>query len=183
MKERIILVDDENLGGAQEDTGRLDFKNFFKLLSKGRKTRIFYYFRPRDLAKREEIAPTEDIDSAYLGWLEFLFNDLRPTLEKAGISFEIFPVIRGDIDSKIISGITRLLLESKDDIGEIMLVSGDGGFAEILSLAKEEGIRISIVASKRGCSPGLVEVAHKVYFIEDMVAKHPQLIRKLKTPN
>lgn len=170
-KIRRVFVDSENLRGVQKDTGvEVDQIQLSKLLAKERSTQIFYFFSPREISQKE--TPEEQ---GFLGYLFFLFDEYREELEKVGIPVEIFPA-RSSVDVKIVSSIARTLLREKDKIGEIVLVSGDGGFAEILELAKEEGVKIKVVAGKESCSKRLKNIADETFFIEDLIKEHSELI-------
>ena len=126
-KIRRVFVDSENLRGVQKNIGmEVDQIQLSKLLAKGKNTQIFYFFSPREISQKE--TPEEQ---GFLGYLFFLFDEYREELEKVGIPVKIFPA-RNSVDTKIISSIAQTLLREKDKIGEIVLVSGDGDFAEIL---------------------------------------------------
>jgi len=168
---RMILVDSDNLlGTKREIEERLDEIEFLKFLANNQKSQIYYYFVPRQITLL-----AEEAKDPFVGFMEFLFNELRPALEKKGHFFKTF-ISRDNIDSKIVTDIARLLLRGKKDIKEIILISGDGDFAEILELAKEEGIKIIVVAGKKTCSRKLKEVAQEVFYVEDLIGEHSELI-------
>ena len=169
-KIRRVFVDSENLWGFPKDTGiEVDQIQLSKLLAKGRSTQIFYFFSPREISQKE--TPEE---RGFLGYLYFLFDEYREELEKVGIPVEIFPA--RSVDVKVVSRIARTLLREKDKIGEIVLVSGDGDFSEILELAKKEGVKVKVVAGKKSCSPRLKNIADETFFIEDLIEEHSELI-------
>jgi uncharacterized LabA/DUF88 family protein len=168
---RRVFVDSENLWGVQKDTGvKVDQIKLSKFLAEGRSTQIFYFFSPREISQKE----TSE-ERGFLDYLYFLFDEYREELEKVGIPVKIFPA-RSSVDVKIISSIAQTLLREKDKIGEIVLVSGDGGFAEVLELAKEEGIKVKVVAGKESCSKRLKNIADETLFIEDLIEEHSELI-------
>lgn len=167
----MILVDSENLLGTKRAIEeRLDEIELLKLLTNDKKSQIYYYFVPRQI-----ILLSEEAKDPFVGFMDFIFNELRPALEKEGHVFQTF-ISRDNIDSKMVTAIARLLLRGKRDIKEMVLISGDGDFAEILELAKEEGIKIIVVAGKTTCSRRLKEVAEEVLYVEDLIGEHSKLI-------
>jgi len=176
-KQRLILVDGPNLLGIKRQMKEaLDEEEFFKLLSHSGKTHIFYYYQPREIGKADE-----EQERPFLGYLDFLEKRLWQALIKEGISLKTFPATRGDVDVMITTDIAISLFKGsliglKEEIDEIVLVSGDGGFARILQVAKEEGKKITVIAGKENCSRRLMEVADDTLYIEELLEGHPELI-------
>jgi len=174
-KTRLFFVDDSNLGGMKREIGKeLDTIKLFKLLAK-KGDRIFFYYRPR------EITQSENQERPFLRYLDFLQNRLWQELSREGISLIVFPATKDNEDAMITTDIAisvykREWLGLEDDVVEIVLISGDGGFARILELAKEEEKKILVVAGRESCSKRLTEIADEVLYIQDLVKKHPELI-------
>lgn len=174
-KTRLFFVDDSNLGGMKREIGKeLDMIELFKLLAQ-KGDRIFFYYRPI------EITQSENQEEPFLRYLDFLQNRLWRALAREGISLVVFPATRSDEDAMIITDIAisvykREWLGLKDDVVEIVLISGDGGFAKILELAKEEEKKILVIAGRESCSKRLTEIAYEVLYIQDLVEEYPELI-------
>jgi uncharacterized LabA/DUF88 family protein len=170
-KRRVIFVDSENfLGAKKEIQKKLDEIKFFKFLAQNTDTEIYYYISPRTLS-----VLGENQEKPFIGFMDFLFNVLRPRLEKEGHFFKIF-LSRNDIDSKIITDISLILLQQKEKFGEIVLISGDSDFAEILALVKDEGLKTTVVSVRKTCSKRLIYVVDETIYIEDLIEGHPELL-------
>lgn len=174
-KARLFFVDDSNLGGMKREMGKaLDTIEFFKLIAK-KGDLVFFYYRPI------EITQSENQERPFLRYLDFLHNHLWRALAREGISLVVFPATSGNEDAMITTDIAisvyrREWLGLKDDVVEIVLISGDGGFAKILELAKEEEKKILVIAGRESCSKRLIEIVDQVLYIQDIVEEHPELI-------
>jgi hypothetical protein len=181
-KKRVVLIDNPNLSRIEGEVGiegRINTIEFCKLLARDKEkdTHIFYYYRPT------EITRAEGEENPFLGFLDFLHDRLWRELAKQGISLVVFPAIRNKEDAMIIQDISILMFERewlllKNEVEEIVLVSGDGGFSRILELVKEKKIRVKVVAGKERCARALREVADEICYIDDLLEKHPELILK-----
>lgn len=173
-RTRLVLIDGPNLSGMEREIKvRLDkIKLFERLTEKG--DYIFYYYRP------PETTENNNQEDPFLHYLDFLHNRLWRVLAKKGVCLVCFPTTKGEEDAMIITDTAIATLKKewlgiKDNIKEIVLISGDGIFAEILRLTKDKNIKISVLAGKESCAKELTEVADEVNYIQDLVQSHPEI--------
>ena len=164
------MIDGPNLRLGAEV--KINIIEFCSLLAEEKDTHVFYYYRFPEIASGED---------SFFSFFAFIHEGCWRELAKQGISFVAFPTIRNEEDRKIISDIATLLLRpewllGKNEVEEIVLVSGDGGFSRTLELAKEENIKVKVVASEESCSPVLKNIADQILFLGDLIQEYPELI-------
>lgn len=101
-------------------------------------------------------------------------------LESAGIEvkqkdLQIFPggMKKGNWDVGMAVDILRFM----NRLDVVVLVSGDGDFAELVEYLKNQGVKIEIMAFSRTCSKRLIEEAH--HFIDLDKDLHKYLMKRL----
>jgi len=165
-KIRKVFVDYENFMSAVIDIhknkgqpskfGYDHLKEFFRWLAQNKKTKIFCYYKDKEV--KEEERKTRFVD---------YFPILERQLRQEGVSFNAFSASRVSVDSRILVALATMI---KDDrVEQIYLVSGDGDYAEMLQLLREQKKKIIVVSGKSCCSGLLKEVADKVQYIDDIL--------------
>ncbi len=166
---KIIITDNQNFIAEQTQMGKkINLTNFFLFLAGEERTEVYFYYYPGSIIKA---------DSIYLNFLRFVHRDLWVELRAKKISFLAFPSDGKDqVDKMIIRDLPKIIGDRAESISEVIMISGDRDFYEILRDAQIQGIKVRIIAGKNSISKKFEKLADEFLCLSDILKNNPQLI-------